>query len=451
MMELQLVPRTETHVTPALLTLTNMLALPTAELHQLVQQELSSNPALEELELEDDHDLSDETVLELLTQRLQATNLDTGSVTASGDDDFDPLLLVAAPQSATERLRADLRASLPASEHAIAELLIESLDERGLLPDRPADLAATLHVSLERVQRVLEQAQTLGPPGIATADVRECLLMQLSMLAQEGRIPVPTHTATIVADYLHELGNHRDRSIARQMGITVEQVAAARSFVQQHCHPHPIDLSSDSTITGEQRVRYNRPDVHIRHTADDRFTVEVLHSPRRLLQINPLYRELVRQKESLNEDEREHVQEYLARARTFLTTLRQRESTLQLVTEAIVAHQEQFLRHGVRHLRALTRAHIAAEVGVHESTVSRTTADKVALLPDQQLLPFREFFAAARPVQDVLRELVEQETTPLSDSELARLLHERGYSVARRTVAKYRDLLHILPSTLRNR
>ncbi len=451
MMELHLAPRTETHITPAMLTLTGMLTLPAAELHQLVQQELSSNPALDEVELEDDHDLSDAAVLELLAQHLQSVMSDGEGGVAGDPSDFDPMLLVAAPQNISERLLSDLRTSLPDSEHAIARLVVESLDEHGLLPEKPADLAATLHVSNERVRAVLAQLQELGSPGIATANVRECLLMQLAVLATDASLPMPPHAIAVASNYLEELGAHRDRHIARQLGIAEADVAAVREFVQQHCYPYPIDLGPTYTAGGDQRIRYSQPDVHIRRTSEDRFDVEVLHSPRRMLRINPLYRELVRQKDSLSADEREHVQEYLARARTFLTTLNQRESTLQVVTEAIVEQQEEFLRHGVRHLRPLTRAEIAAEVGVHESTVSRTAAGKVALLPDQRLLPFSEFFVAARPVQDVLLELIKQEQEPLSDSELAHELHTRGYRVARRTVTKYRDLLHILPSTLRCR
>jgi RNA polymerase sigma-54 factor len=129
--------------------------------------------------------------------------------------------------------------------------------------------------------------------------------------------------------------------------------------------------------------------------------------------------------------------------------LRQRESALKQIGDAIVARQQAFLRHGVRHLRPMTRAEIAAELELHESTVSRAVAEKTALLPDRTLLPLSEFFVAARTVQDVLRELVANETTPLNDDELAQMLTERGYPIARRTVAKYRKQINILPSNLR--
>jgi RNA polymerase sigma-54 factor len=185
------------------------------------------------------------------------------------------------------------------------------------------------------------------------------------------------------------------------------------------------------------------------HPDEAAFTVEVLNSPRRMLRLNPLYQELARNAAELGEEERQHVQEYVARARVFLANLRQRESTLKRIGESIVERQREFLLHGVRHLAPMTRAEIAAELGLHESTISRATADKTTTLPDGSLLAISEFFVAARNVQDVLRELIANELNPLSDQELAEMLSERGYPIARRTVAKYRDQLKIPPSHLR--
>jgi RNA polymerase sigma-54 factor len=443
-MKLFLAPQLETRITPALLTLTHMLALPVMELQQLVQQELSENPALEELEADEGSDLDDETLLRLLEQQQYSTEIGNS---AGGDDEaHDPLLFVAAPQNLEEYLLSELHTSLPAEDYPIAGLLMASLDDNGFLEENPVDLAHTLGVNTARVRAVIDQLQQIGPPGIASRDLRECLLLQIAPFEQEGTLP--PHTRTIIAGYLDELGAHRDRYVAQQLGIDSSDVAAVREFVRRHCHPYPAQLAP---LPAGNRPRYSQPDVLISLDDEDRFQVEVLRSPRRMLRLNPLYREMVRRGSELNEDEREHVQEYLARARTFLANLRQRESTLKLISEAIVQHQEAFLRHGVRHLQPLTRATIAAEVGVHESTVSRTTAGKTALLPDRHLLPFSEFFVAARPVQDVLREIINNETVPLSDSELARILNQRGYPVARRTVAKYRDQMQILPSTLRIR
>jgi len=287
----------------------------------------------------------------------------------------------------------------------------------------------------------------VGPPGIATRDTRECLLAQLDILEQQG-MTCP-HARPVIDRHLEDLGFHRFAHIARQLQITPAEVEAVQSFVQHHLWPYPSQVAPQPP-TAPLGVRYRTPDLAISESEKDQtFVVEVLNSPRRLLRMNPLYQELARNTASLDEEERAHVQEYVARTRVFLANLRQRESTLKRIGEAIVHRQEAFLRHGVRHLAPMTRAELALELELSESTVSRAVMDKTVLLPARTLLPLSEFFVAARRVQDVLRELIESETTPLSDQALAEMLQERGYPIARRTVAKYRDQMHILPSNLR--
>jgi len=451
--DMSMAPEMGMRVTPALLNLAHLLTLPTLELHQAVQLELAENPALEEAEV---HDLPCSRcggpVLDGLCLRC-AYDAGGDQTSAAPAEAVDPLLFVAAPRSIAEALLADLHASLPDSEHAIATTLIGSLDENGFLREDLEMLARALGVELERIQAVLKRLKELGPAGIATYDTRECLLAQIDALEARG-VTCP-HARVIVSDHLEDLGARRTRQITRQLKISQDEVEAVRVFVRKHLWPYPIQSSGESPAA-PQRTRYRTPDMAIydranrgEETPDTRFGVEVLHSPRRILRLNPLYQDLARQAASLADDERAHVQEYVSRARVFLANLRQRESALQRIGEVIVARQEQFLLHGVRSLAPLTRAEIATELGIHESTVSRATSEKTALLPKQELLPLSEFFVAARGVQDVLRELISDENTPLSDEELSQQLAERGYPIARRTVAKYRDQLRIPPSHLR--
>jgi RNA polymerase sigma-54 factor len=366
--------------------------------------------------------------------------------TSSADEDqIDEFLFVAAPRSLAEGLLADLYASLPEPEHPIAVTLVGSLDEHGFLVDDPADIAATLNVAPEQVERVLQHIRELGPVGIATRDTRTCMLAQLDLLAEQG-IHCP-HARTIVEQHLDELGAHRYRDIAHLLQVSTAEVEAAHSFIQQHLWPYPAQAERSSATQPDQ-TRYRMPDLSISEQ-EGKFVVEVLQSPRRMLRMNPLYQELARKSTSLDDGERTHVQEYVSRARVFLANLRQRESTLKRVGEAIVEHQHEALREGVRHLVPLTRAEIAAELGIHESTVSRAVTEKTALLPDRTLWPLSNFFESSRSIKDVLRELIEHETKPLSDRKLAQLLNERGYQVARRTVTKYREQMKILPSHLR--
>ncbi len=448
MFDMSMSPEMSMRVTPALLNLARLLTLPGMALHQVVQQELSENPALEEVETyEAPCTRCGGPIIEGLCLRCAYDSTGEEHVPSlAKDSEFDAFLFVAAPPSMAEGLLADLYASLPESEHTIAQTLVGNLDDQGFLADDVEYIATTLNVSSERVNAVLQSLRELGPPGIAARDIRECLLAQLDALADQG--VTCAYAREIIADLLEDLGAHRYTRIARQLQISTDQVRAVRDFIQQHLWPYPAQaMISEASIP--ERVHYQRPDLAIVHSDDDTFRVEIMHSPRRMLRLNPLYQELARHSTTLENDERFHVQEYIARARTFLANLRQRESTLQRIGEAIVARQEAFLRRGIRFLAPMTRTEIAAELGLHESTVSRATTDKSVLLPQMTLMPLSEFFVAARGVQDVLRELISNEPKPLSDADLSRLLKERGYTVARRTVAKYREQMQIPPSNMR--
>lgn len=446
MLDMSMMPEMGMRVTPALLNLAQLLSLPSMDLQQLVQQELDENPALDEVETYEQACVRcGSLVLDGICVNCASSDAVSDEPPLRREEEVDPLLFVAAPRSLSETLLGDLYASLPVEDHPIALALVGNLDDRGFLADELEVIADLLRVSLERVVMVLQRLRDLGPPGIATRDTQECLLVQLDLLEAQG--VVCPHARAIIADHYEDLGAGRFKQIARQLRISAEEVDAARGFIRRHLWPFPAQAAMPD-VAPPQRTRYRTADIAIIRR-DDQFVVEVMHSPRRVLRLNPLYQDLARKAATLPEEERAHVQEYIARARVFLTNLRQRESTLQRIGEAIVVRQEPFLLHGVRHLAPMTRAEIALELGVHESTVSRATADKTALLPNGTLLPMSEFFVAARGVQDVLRELITNEPRPLSDDELARLLGEHGYPIARRTVAKYRDLMKIPPSHLR--
>ena len=129
--------------------------------------------------------------------------------------------------------------------------------------------------------------------------------------------------------------------------------------------------------------------------------------------------------------------------------IKQRRETMSKIANTLLEYQEDFLRHGVRHLKPLTRAQVAEATGLHESTVSRATAGKYIMLPNRQVVPFSDFFTASLSVKDIIKEIIDREGKPMADREIVARLRERGIRIARRTVAKYRSQLGILPSTLR--
>ncbi|NNJ10653.1 RNA polymerase factor sigma-54 [Chloroflexales bacterium ZM16-3] len=449
MFEMSMSPDMGQRVTPALLNLAHLLSLPSLDLEQAVRHELEENPALEEVEAEDTLcPRCGRPLIEGICMRcdIPSTGDDLFGA-APGEETLDPLLFVAAPRSLNEILLDDLYASLPASEHPVALTLIGSLDDQGFLSDDPEDIAASLGVDPRRVAAVLARLREIGPPGIAARDSRECMLAQIDDLASEGVTSL--HARAIVDVHMADLAARRYRQIARALGIGTDEVAAARTFIAENLWPYPAQAITPD-ILGTSRTRYRTPDIAI-IIVEDAFVVEVLNSQRRALRLNPLYQELAAHAATLEDAERAHVQEFISRARVFLSNLRQRESTLKRIGEVIVEHQADFLRHGVRHLLPMTRAEIAVELGVHESTVSRATSDKTAQIPSGDLLPVSEFFVSARGVQDVLRELIdcEDKARPLSDQLLCEQLADMGYPIARRTVAKYRDLMKIPAAQLR--
>jgi len=448
-------PQQQMKASPALIALNNMLVLSTLELHQLVQQELEENPALEQMESEESicsrcgRPISGVTCIYCLHEDMrlaEAERDDSSGVPA--DDEFDPLLAIAAPVSLQESLQRDLHIALPQEDHGIADYLLGSLNEQGFLDGEVDDIARELHTESARVEAVLQRLQELGPAGVGARNVQECLLIQIERLERTG-ISNP-HIRTIVSEHWYDLGEHRYGAIAQMMGISYDDVVRARDFMRQYLRPYPLERVADGVSLSE--TTFLSPDVIIRNEGD-RLVAEVIESRRFYLRLNPLYQDLARAvtdgQQQVSEEEREHLRTFVSRARLFLTNMRQRRETIRRIAEFLIDRQEGFLRFGVRHLAPLTRAEVAAAIGVHESTVSRATANKYVQVPNQEIVPFSHFFTASLSVKDVIQELIANEKTPLTDQEIVEILRERGHDVARRTVAKYRAQLGILPSTLR--
>ena len=443
---------------PALIALNNMLILSTHELQQAIQQELEENPALELLESEEvlcqrcGRQLSGPTCINCLQEdmRMMESERDDFSI-AADDDEFDPLLLVAAPPTLSDKLRRDLHASLPSEDHFIADYLIGSLDDQGYLDTTVDEVALTLSIDIERVEQVLKKLQEIAPVGVGARDVPECLLLQLRRLEAED-VTHP-YVERVISEHWRDLGEHRYGAIAQALAIPYDQVVDARDFIRQHLRPYPLDRSGIDGGVNPSQTPYLTPDVIIREE-EGVLVAEVIESQRYFLRLSPLYQELSRQPTRgqdapVTPEEKDHLTQFVGRAQLFLTNLRQRRETIRRIAEFLIARQEPFLRHGVRYLAALTRAEVAGAIGVHESTVSRATANKHVQLPSHEVIPFSHFFTASLSVKDVLLELINNEKQPLTDQELVEMLRERGFDVARRTVAKYRNQLGILASTLR--
>lgn len=459
------------HIPTWLIEANQVLALSSAELQSLVQKELEENPALE---------LEEHPVCTTCGRTFQgsccphccspASSLpqiesaavldDAGSWFAEEEgsagegDEFDPTPLIPAKLSLAEQLRLALRAQLPEADTMVIDYLVGNLDDDGYLHCSAQEAAQICGVSLERAERVLAALQAQEPIGVGARSGRECLLIQLRYWEAQG--VYQPYAAAIIDRYLPELAEHRYGQIARQLQTGVKQIREAHAFIKQQLHPFPASgyLGAGVSIANGL-ARPIQPDVVIgcRPDAAERcYEIEVVEAQRFGLQISQTYAEAARslgiQRGGVNE-EYQHIHEYLKRSKLFIANVKRRWQTLYHITAYLVKAQPAFLEQGVRALRPLTREQVAEALGLHPSTVSRATAAKYVMLPNKQVIPFSTFFQPNLSLKETLKDLIRREPKPLSDQKLVDLLNARGWKIARRTIAKYRAELKILPSSAR--
>jgi RNA polymerase sigma-54 factor len=453
-------------VSPRLVAANYILELSSQELQQAIAHEVHDNPALEVVDVPTCRVCGTEMQGSICPRCIQrqktgsqasgpeasASNYDDAPENRAGeDDDFDPLTRVASEQTLAEKLMTDMGAVLPEADLPIAEYLIGSLDDKGYLSVKVEDVAFDLDADVDRVRAILRVLQSEEPVGIGARNLRECLLIQIDYL--HGRGFNQPFAREIVSQFLTELGEHKFARIGHELKISAASVSAAWEFVKHKLNPHPAHGFSPTNATDrDTRAMYITPDVTITRGVDD-FEIDVIESRRFALRVNPMYTRLAadlnRSGASMNSDEKKHVQQYVGRAKLFIANINQRRQTMLRITICIVDRQRAYLEHGVRSLQPLSRAGIAEQLGLHESTVSRATAGKFAMLPNSEVIPYSHFFTPSLSVKDIMKELIEKEGKPLTDNDILERLKADGIHIARRTVAKYRMQLDILPSALR--
>ncbi len=460
-------PSQQMKVSPRLVAANHILQLSSLELQQAISAELAENPALELIDVPTCPTCGSQLQGSLCPNCLRRQKPDNDLVDGpdandepyyahnlrTADEEFDPITQVAAEISLQERLMNELRATVQPELMHVAEYLVGNLDEKGYLTCTVEEAAYECNADEADVEVVLRLLQSLEPPGIGARNLRECLLIQLEFLETVG-IHQP-YAREIVSTHLTELGEHKFSKIAQDLHISSDVVAEVWDFIKRDLNPNPaseFSPASGSNDSRETRSSYVLPDVIISER-DGEFEVEVVESKRFLLRVSPVYSqlgaELERDGDRFSDDEKRHIQQYVARAKLFIANINQRRQTIHRITTCLVECQQDFLKAGVRHLKPLTRAAVASRLGIHESTVSRATASKYVMLPNGEVIPFSNFFTASLSIKDVIEELIGNEKNPLTDAEIAERLAQRGIHVARRTVAKYRMQLKILPSSLR--
>jgi len=294
---------------------------------------------------------------------------------------------------------------------------------------------------------MLNLIQTFHPVGVGARDLRECLLIQLRRLGKEGSLEYQ-----IVDQHLEDLGRKRLPEVARRLGVTVEQVQKAANFIST------LDPKPGQIFTPDPNS-YVLPDVSVDKVGDD-YAVSLNGDQVPHLRISKTYKDLMTQGTN-GTDVRDYIREKIRSGKFLIKSIHQRQQTILNIANEIVKRQHEFLENGTAFLKPLTMAQIAETVGVHETTVSRAISGKYMATP-QGVFEMKYFFTPGyqtaggaslsnTSVKEAISELVRNEETrnPLSDKEIVEILSDRGIPIARRTVAKYRAELNILPSNLR--
>jgi len=458
-------------VSPQLVMANELLQFSSLDLERAIVQELADNPALEMREVRqcqccgadlDGHACSScgaparegEEPWERRLDDLYTGN--DGWVEADAADEWDdPMAGVAARTTLEDHLAGQVRLALAPADVPVALYLLECLDDRGYLKCELGEAATALGTTRERVEGVLKVVQSLEPAGIAARDARECLLIQIEHLRRED--VYDPQAELLIREHWALLGRCSVARLARAAGVSGGKAGLALRFIRENLNPYPAHAfwASQRDPCAGLGVAVIEPDVLIRESrAPDReYDIELPKASRFRLGVGASYGEaldgLADGRSIGDRQEWERWEAYRSRARLFARSVEQRWQTLYDVVDCLATCQRDFLRHGEARLKPLTRAAVAEMIGVHESTVSRAVAGKYVLLPSGHVVQLAKFFDSAAPIKRIIRELVEHEIEPLSDQAIADVLCERGCVVARRTVAKYRNALEILPSSQR--
>lgn len=325
--------------------------------------------------------------------------------------------------------------------------LIGNLDDRGYLAQSPSDIALQANLPYDTVLQALKLLQSFDPPGIGSQTLAECLLAQLHA---KGR--GDTLAARMLRDHFELLSRRRIPELSRKLGVAPDDVQAAIEEIGK------LDPAPGRRFA-EDNNRVVVPDVVVEKEGDEwKIHLNSDYIPR--LRISSTYRELIA-KGTLSKDERDYLRERMRSGKFLIDSIEQRQRTIERITREIIKAQTPFFEQGVSQLRPLTMTQIADIVGVHETTVSRAIANKYMKTP-HGVFEFKYFFTTGyqaesgaavsnTSVKEMLADLItlEDKSSPLSDQELVAKLQEKGITLARRTVAKYREELGILPSNLR--
>jgi RNA polymerase sigma-54 factor len=475
-------------MTPQLQQAIRLLQLSSLELQTEIQQALDENPLLDQddnlgeitlFDIDNSSDSENTTQFNIdegrLTENRAEQSLpdelsvdsswenvyDNSTGSASSNQGTDNRDLFENQEGAQDTLKNHLVWQLDCShltdiDYEIGLAIIDSIDDRGYLTDDIEEIYRGLlqqHESIEidEVLAVQHLVQRFDPVGIAASSPRECMSIQLGQYDPDT--PHLAKALVLVDKYLEDLARNDLALLKRRLRASDSELGDIIRLIQT-TNPHPGHSIS------ENHAEYVVPDVYVsKQSGAWRASINPDHAPR--LRVNEQYAGLIKQRD--NSDQNTYLKDHLQEARWFIKSLQSRNETLLRVATAIVERQHAFLDYGEEAMQPMVLRDIAELLEMHESTISRVTAQKYMHTP-RGILEFRYFFSShvsttgggecsATAIRAIIKKLVaaEQREKPLSDNRITKLLGAQGINVARRTVAKYRETLNILPSNERKR
>ncbi|HSQ86714.1 MAG TPA: RNA polymerase factor sigma-54 [Desulfobacterales bacterium] len=460
-------------MTPQLQMAIKLLQLSRLELLNTIRKELEENPTLEE----EIHEVSSEESLDGQSDKASTDSASTEEVTikenireddidwnnyineysSSGRTHFeaerkespDFESFIAHKESLRDHLLWQLLMTSPTQEEEkIGSLIVGNLNEDGYLEASVENLATMSGSDPDKIEQVLSLMQTFDPTGVCARDLRECLLIQARYYDLDDTIVIK-----IIENHLNHLENKNYRAIAKSLKISIEDVITAVKVIKG-LEPRP------GREFAEEEAQYINPDVFV-YKLENEFVILVNDDGMPRLHVNNFYKNAFKDGGTFSDDAKEYIQEKMRSATWLIRSIHQRQKTIYKVMESILKFQRSFFEKGIAYLKPMVLRDVAEDIGMHESTISRVTTNKYVHTP-RGIFELKYFFnssiqrvqgdaIASASVQEKIRQIIESEDPkkPYSDDKISKLLKESNISIARRTVAKYREMMRVLPSNKR--
>jgi RNA polymerase sigma-54 factor len=454
-------------MTPQLQMAIKLLQLSRLELMDQIQQELEQNPALEEIqEVASKEELSDQTNADGPTKEVEfeekiQEDIDWSNYIdeynspgkvhfeTEGRDAPKYEAFISHKESLSDHLLWQLAMSSPSElERRIGSQIIGNLNRDGYLEISTEELALLNNESVETVEAVLTMMQSFDPIGVCARNLSECLLLQARQLGLGNSL-----ITEMITNHLNHLENKNYKAICRALKVSLDEVIQAVNVIRS-LEPKP------GRQFGDEEPQYITPDIFVYKHEDD-FIIVINDDGMPKLRVNTFYKKAITQGEEVSGKARDYIQDKLRSAAWLIRSIHQRQKTIYRVMESILKFQRDFFQKGIAYLKPMVLRDVAEDIGMHESTISRVTTNKYAYTP-QGIFELKYFFnssikridgdsIASASVIEKIRQLIESEDSrkPYSDSKMADLLKKENINIARRTVAKYREMLGVLSSNKR--